>query len=88
MVAEEANILCDRFHYMSHKCSACYDPDSHPACGILKTTGAEVGTATYIYSLPVESKLGAVSILYARSLSTYVRILETALELPRFLIRT
>lgn len=40
-VLEESNILTDRFHYRSHRCSSLFDPDSFPFCDGLQTSGAE-----------------------------------------------
>lgn len=34
-------MMCDRFHYRSHKCSLLYDPDTFPVCDAMCTSVAE-----------------------------------------------
>ena len=40
-VNEKMKILCDRFHYRTHKCGPEFDPDSYADCSDLLTSGAE-----------------------------------------------
>lgn len=40
-VAEKMRVLCDRFHYRSHKCGPEFDPDSYSDCNRFLTSGAE-----------------------------------------------
>lgn len=40
-VNEECKIVCDRFHYRSHKCTSVWDPDSYLSCSKHASSGAE-----------------------------------------------
>lgn len=40
-VTEKTKILCDRFHYRTHKCGPEFDPDSYTECNDLLTSEAE-----------------------------------------------
>lgn len=38
---ERTTFVCDRFYYLSHRCSSLYDPDSFKECDEIPTSGAE-----------------------------------------------
>ena len=40
-VNDECLVVCDRFHYRSHKCSTLFDPSSYPQCANHATSAAE-----------------------------------------------
>lgn len=40
-VSENTSILCDRFHYRTHRCGPEFEPDSFSSCYSLLTSGAE-----------------------------------------------
>lgn len=40
-INDHTNLLVDRFHYKSHKCSSVFDANAYPICDSKRTSGAE-----------------------------------------------
>ena len=75
-ISEKCTILCDRFHYRTHKCGPEFDPDSYTMCNSLLTSGAEALNRQWAASrnnIRYLSGDNLVPFLYARSVFINLR---------------